>query len=141
MSAELVATLAVGVTLAALILAYWYDMRRNFRTLSAETRAEIQGLCEDLRANIWSLRTGGRADLEGFRQEVRADIQNVRVKVRSDTESLRAEVRADFAHVRGDLTDLRRDVQTLTVRMARVERFLVGFFAARGPLDRHDAAA
>ena len=57
MSAELIATLAVGVTLAALILAYWYDMRRNFRTLSAESRAEIQVLREDLRADNRGLRT------------------------------------------------------------------------------------
>ena len=58
MSAELGATLAVGAIMAALILAYWYDMRRNFRTLSAETRAEIQGLREDLRADNRGLRTG-----------------------------------------------------------------------------------
>ena len=111
LSAELIATLAVGAIWAALIVAQWYETRRNFRALRAEIRAEIQGLREEFRYGIRSLRTEFRADVQGFRQEVR-----------------------------GDFADLRRDVQALTVRMARVEGFLVGYFAERGPLGRHDAA-
>ena len=114
--------MAVGAILAALIVAHWYDMRRNFRALRAEVRAEIQGLREDLRADIRHLRTGLRADFQGLRQEIRADLQN-----------LRADVRADSAHIRGDLTGLRKDIQALTVRMARVEGFLVGYFAETRP--------
>ena len=108
--------MAVGAILAALIVAHWYEMRRDFRALRAEIRAEIQGLREDL-----------RADIQGFRQEFRADIQD-----------LRQGVRADVAHVRGDLAGLRKDIKTLNVRMARIEGFLVGYFAEHGPFDRRD---
>ena len=57
--------------------------------------------------------------------------------------SLRTGRRADFARkdVHGDLAGLRKDIQALTVRMARIEGFLVGFFAECGPLDRYDVAA
>ena len=118
LSQELIATLAVGAIWAALIVANRYETRRDFRALRAEIRAGIQGLREDL-----------RADFRGLRQEVRADIQN-----------LRANVRPDSAHIRGDLAGLRQDIQALTARMARIEGFLVGYFAARGPRDRHAAA-
>lgn len=101
----------MGAILAALLVAQWYDTRRNIRALRAEICAGIQGLREDFRADFRSLRTGGRADIHGFRQEVR-----------------------------GNFADLRRDVQNLTVRTARIEGFLVGYFAARDPLDRHDDA-
>ena len=130
LSAELIATLAVGAIWAALIVAQWYETRRDFRALRAEIRAGIQGLRQDLRADIRSLRTGIRADIQGLRQASRANIQN-----------LRADVRADSAHNRGDLAGLRKDIQALTVRMARIEGFLVGYFAARGPRDRHDDTA
>ena len=96
LSAELIATLAVGAILVALIVAHWYEMRRDFRAL----RAEIQGLREDFRSDIQDLRQG---------------------------------IRADVAHVHNDLAGLRRDIQALTVRMARIEGFLVGFFAECGP--------
>ena len=109
-----------------LIVALCYDTRREIRTLRAEFRAGIQELRQDLRGDFRSLRTGIRADTRGLRPGFRANIQ-----------SLRADIRADSAHVRGDLAGLRRDIQALTVRMARIEGFLVGYFAARGPLDRH----
>ena len=112
LSAELIATLGVGAILAALIVAQWYDTRRNFDALRAEVRAESQGLREDFRDGIRSLRTEFRADVQGSRQEVR-----------------------------GDFADLRSDIQALTVRMARIEGFLVGYFAERGPRDRRDDAA
>ena len=96
--------MAVGAILAALIVAHWYDMRRNLRAL----RAEIRGLREDFRSDIQDLRQG---------------------------------IRADVSHVHNDLAGLRKDIQTLIVRMARIEGFLLGYFAARGPRDRHDDAA
>ena len=127
LSAELIATLAVGAIWVALIVEQWHDTRRNFRPLRAEIRAGTQSLRQDLRADFRSFRTGIRADIQGFRQEFHEDIQN-----------LRTDVRADSAHVRGDLAGLRKDIQALTVRTARIEGFLVGYFAAR---NRHDDAA
>ena len=53
---------------------------------------------------------------------------------RADTQALRVEVR-------GDLADLRKDVQGLTERMSRLEGVIEGIFAGRGPRDRHDDAA
>ena len=100
-------------------MAQWYETRRNFRALRAEIHAGIQGLREDL-----------RADFQGLRQEIHQDFHN-----------LRADIRADSAHIRGDFAGLRRDLQALTVRIARIEGFLVGYFAARGPLHRHAAAS
>ena len=43
-------------------------------------------------------------------------------------------------HIRGNLAGLRSDIQALTVRIARIEAFLMGYFATRGPRDRHDNA-
>ena len=116
LSAELIATLAVGAIWVALLVVQRYETRRNIRALRAETRAGIQGLREDL-----------RADFKGLRQEVHQNFQNFRTDLRSDS-----------AHVRGNLAGLRKDIQALTVRMARIEGLLVGYFAAR---NRHDDAA
>ena len=121
--------MAVGAILALLIVAQWYDTRREIRTLRAEFRAGIQELRQDLRGDFRSLRSGIRADTRGLRPEFRANIQSLGVAIRADT-----------AHVRGDLTGLRNDIQALTVRVARIEGLLVGYFAARGPRDRHDNA-
>ena len=92
-------------------MAQRYETRRDFLALRAEIRMGIQGLREDLRVGFRDLR-----------QEVHADFQNPR-----------AEVRSDSAHIRGDLAGLRKDIQALTVRMAHIEGFLLGYFAARGP--------
>ena len=73
--------MAVGAILAALIVAQWYDTRRNFRAL----RAEIQGLREEFRYGIRSLRTEFRADVQGFRQEVRGDFADLRRDVQALT--------------------------------------------------------
>ena len=75
-----------------------------------------------LRAVIQNLRDYLRTEFQGLRHEVHADFQNPRAEVRSDT-----------AQFRGDLTGLRKDIQALNVRIARIEGFLVGYFAARGP--------
>jgi len=60
--------------------------------------------------------------------------------------TFRRDARADMAEVRSDLADLRTNVQALTERvsrlegrMSRLEGVIEGFFAGRGPRDRHDA--
>ena len=83
----------------------------------------------DTSRNLGALSAEIRAEIQGFRQDFRADIQNIR-----------ADIHSDSAHVGGDLAGLRSDIQARTVRMARIQDFLVGYFTARGVLDRHDNA-
>ena len=82
-----------------------------------------------------------RGNFRALRAEIRAEIRGLREDFRSDIQDLRQGIRADVAHVHNDLAGLRRDIQALTVRMARIEGFLVGYFAEHGPLDRHDDPA
>lgn len=72
-----------------------------------------------------ALRTGFRSFREGVHEAI---------------QSFRSDIRADSAHIRGDLVGLRSDIHSLTVRMARIQDSLVGYFTARGPLDSHDNA-
>ena len=116
MTPELIGILAVGVTVIGLLITFRRDARADNQALRAEFRADNQRLREEVHAGTESLRTGFRADLKSFREEVRAD----------------------FAQVRGDLADLRKDVQALTERMSRVEGVIEGLFAGR---DRHTDAA
>ena len=55
-----------------------------------------------------------------LRRDARADNQNLR------------------AQVRGDVSAIRKDVQTLTERMSRVEGVIEGLFVGRDPRGRHD---
>ena len=152
MTPELIAIVAMTVTLAGLMVAIWRDARAHTDRGLAELRAEmrnqrtdIQDLRQEVRSDIGSLRQDVQSDIQSFRQEVRSDIQGLReesradiAEVRADNQRLREEVRAGFAHVRDDLADLRKDVQALTERTSRLEGVIEGLFARR---DRHDDAA
>ncbi len=116
MTPELIGILAVGATVIGLLLTFKRDARADNQALRAEFRADNQRLRAELHAGMESLRTEFRADMQSFREEVRAD----------------------FAQVRGELADLRKDVQALTERMSRVEGVIKGLFAGR---DRHNDAA
>ena len=94
-----------------MLVAQWCDTRRNFDTRCSEFLAEVQGLHRDFQDGIRSLRTEFRAAAQRSRQEDR-----------------------------GDFADSHNDIQALTVRMARIQVSLVGYFTARGPLDSHDNA-
>ena len=138
---ELIAIVAMTVTLAGLMVAIWRDARAHTDRGLAELRAEMR----NQRTDIQSLRQEVRSDIQSFRQEVRADIQGLREEsradigeVRADNQRLREEFRAESAHVRDDLADLRKDVQALTERTSRLEGVIEGLFARR---DRHDDAA
>ena len=102
MTPELIAILAVGVTLAGLMVAIWRDARAHTDQGLAELRAEVRDQRAETRASIQSLREEFRADMQNFREEVRAD-----------------------------LAALRKDVQALTERMSRVEGVIEGLFAGR----------
>ena len=95
MTPELIGILAMGGTLAGLMLALWRD-----------TRADIHAL---------------RADNQALRTEVRADIQNLRAEVRADLGDLRKDVPvANRAHVptrRCHRRPLRRDVPATATTM------------------------
>ena len=73
-----------------------------------------------------------------FRRDARADNHALRAEFRADMQTFREEVHADFAQIRGDLADLRKDVQSLTERVSRVEGVIEGLFAGR---DRRNDAA
>ena len=79
MTPELIGILAMGGTLAGLMLVLWRD-----------TRADIHAL----RADNHSLRTEVRADIQNLQAEVRADMQNFREEVRGDVAALRTDVQA-----------------------------------------------
>ncbi len=71
-----------------------------------------------------------------FRREARADNLALRAEFRADMQTFREEVHAGFAQVRGDLGDLRKDVQSLTERTSRLECVIQGLIP-----NRHDDAA
>ena len=60
---------------------------------------------------------------------------------RADTQALRVEVNAGLADVRKDVQALTERVSRLEGRMSRLEGAIEGFFAGRGPRNRHDDAA
>lgn len=123
MTPELIGILAVGATLAGLMVAIWRDARAHTN----------QGLAE-LRIEIREQRTETRSEIQSLRAEVRADF----AQVRADIQVFRQEVRADLTEIKTDVADLRTDVQTLTERLSRTEVVIEGLFAGR---DRHNAAA
>ena len=55
-----------------------------------------------------------------FRRESRAENKALRAEFRADNQRLRSEVSAAFAQVRGDLADVRKDLQALTERVSRI---------------------
>ena len=109
-------------------------------TLSAELVATlvVNAICAVLIVVHWY---ETRRDVRALRAEVRAGIRSLRKERRAGVRGLRQDVRSDSSHICGDLADLRRDIQDLTVRMARMEGLLLGYVAARGPLDRRDDSA
>ena len=82
MTPELIAILAVGVTLAGLMVAIWRDARAHTDQGLAALRAEVRDQRAETRASIQSLREEFRADLA----EVRADLANLRKDVQALTE-------------------------------------------------------
>ena len=126
MTPELIGILAVGVTLAGLMIAIWRDARAHTNQGLAELRTEVRDLRTDVRADFAQV----RADFQSHREEVRADLQ-----------IFRQEVRADLVEVKSDVAGLRKDVQSLTERTSRVEGVIEGLFTTRRGPDRRDDAA
>lgn len=156
MTPELIAILAVGITLAGLMVAIWRDARAHtdqglaqvraevrdvsggLRDLRSEFHADFQSHRQELRADIENSRQELRADMQSHREELRADMQSFREEVRADIQSVRDEVRADLAQVKSEVGGLRKDVQSLSERTSRVEGVIEGVFSGR---DRRNDAA
>ena len=81
MTPELIAILAVGMTLAGLMIAIWRDARAHTNQGLAELRTEVR--------------------------DVRTDVRDVRTEVRD----LRTETRTDFAQIRADFQSHREEVR------------------------------
>ena len=137
MTPELIAILAVGVTLAGLMVAIWRDARAHTNQGLAELRTEIRDLRTEVRAGFAQI----RADFLSHREEVRADNQSLREELHADMQIFRQEVRADLTEVKSDVAHLRTDVQSLTERTSRVEGVIEGLFTTRGAPDRREDAA
>ncbi len=95
MDASLVAILAVGVSLAALML-----------TGLRSVRAEIRDV---------------RAEIGGVRTELRAEIAELRTELRAEIAELRTELRDGLAAASAERQAIRREVQSLAERVARLE--------------------
>ena len=155
MTPELVGILAVGMTLAGLMIAIWRDARAHTNQGLAELRTEVRGVRTEvrdlrtetrtdfaqIRADFQSHREELRADNQSYREELRADFQSHREEVRADMQIFRQEVRADLAEVNSNVGGLRKDVQALTERTSRVEGVIEGLFTTRRAPDRRDDAA
>ena len=155
MTPELIAILAVGVTLAGLMIAIWRDARAHTNQGLAELRTEVRDVRTEvrdlrtetrtdfaqIRADFQSHREEVRADNQSYREELRADFQSHREELRADMQIFRQEVRADLAEVNSNVGGLRKDVQALTERTSRVEGVIEGLFTTRRAPDRRDDAA
>ncbi len=106
MDASLVAILAVGVSLAALMLTGLRSVRAEIR----DVRAEIGGVRTELRDEIAELRT-----------ELRAEIAELRTELRAEIAELRTELRDGLAAASAERQAIRREVQSLAERVARLE--------------------
>ena len=93
MTPELIGILAVGVTLAGLMIAIWRDARTHTNQGLAQVRAEIR----DVRTEVRDLRTEVRADFA----QVRADFRSLREEVRTDIQSFREELARRYAEPPG----------------------------------------
>ena len=110
----LVAVLAVGVSLAGLMLASWRGLRREMR----EMREEFHGMRQETREEFHAVRQETGQDIQGLRQEI---------------QGLRQETREEFHEVRQEMRDMRNDVGRidshigeLRERMGHVEGLLKG---------------
>ncbi len=117
MDASLVAILAVGVSLAALMLTGLRSVRAEIR----DVRAEIGGVRTGLRDEIAELRTELRAEIAELRTELRAEIAELRTELRDEIAELRTELRDGLAAASAERQAIRQDVQSLAERVARLE--------------------
>ena len=94
MSAELIAILTLGVTLAGgqLGAVLWFTARmdRCFEKARADAHADVDVARAEIRSDVDQLRTEMRSDSA----QLRADVQQVRTEMQSGLQQVRAEVRA-----------------------------------------------
>ena len=84
LSQELIAILAVGVTLMGLQVAFFVSTRGELREEIRAVRGEMSILRDELRGEMSVLREDVRHDLDGIRadvQDIRADVHQLRDKL------------------------------------------------------------
>ena len=129
MSAELIAILTLGVTLAGgqLGAVLWLTARmdRCFEKARADARQDVA-----------AARAETRSDMEQFRAEMRSEMEQFRAEMRSDMEQLRTEMRSDSAQLRAEVRALETRVASVEQGQARLEGLVDGLreaIAGRAP--------
>ena len=95
LSQELIAILAVGVTLTGLQITLFVSMRGEV--------SELRGEMNDLRGEMGRMETRLRGEMSGLRDEMRGEMSILREDVRHDIDALRI----DIQDIRGDVRQLR----------------------------------
>lgn len=95
MSGDLIAILAVGITLASLQWRMASLLRGSMASFRKETKAEFT----TLRVEMTALRSQSKEDIGALRTELRNDISALRTEMREDIGALRTEMRDGFRQV------------------------------------------
>ncbi len=98
LSQELIAILAVGVTLTGLQI-----------TLFVSLRGEVS----ELRGDMGRMETRLRDEMSVLRVEMRGEMSDLRDEMRGEMNVLREDVRHDIDALRIDIQDIREDVRQL----------------------------
>ena len=117
MSAEVIAVLAVGVSLAALTLTALRRMETRTETRIGALAAEIRATRTELKAEIRNTQT----DLQATRTELKAEIQAARTELKAEIRATKTDLEARIADAKTDL-EARIAVAALDPRLSAVER-------------------
>ena len=118
--------------LAALVLTGQSGIRQDLRTLRIEMLAGQAGLRKDLRAVEAGLRKDLRAVETGLRKDLRAVEAGLRQEIKAGQAGLRQEMKAGQAELRAGQTEIRKNLQSLDVRLAVVEQRTAGLSGEPG---------
>lgn len=140
MSAELIAILTLGVTLAGgqLGAVLWLTARmdRCFEKARADARTDVDAARAEMRSDMQQFRAEMRSDMEQFRAEMRSEMEQFRAEMRSDVDQLRTEMRSDSAQLRAEVRALETRVASVEQGQARLEGLVDGLreaIAGRAP--------
>jgi len=98
LSQELIAILAVGVTLTGLQVTQFVSLR---------------GEIGDLRGEMGTMEAGLRGDMARMEAGLRGDMATMETRLRGEINLLREDVRHDIDAIRIDIQDIRGDIRQL----------------------------
>ncbi len=98
LSQELIAILAVGVTLTGLQVTLFVSLR---------------GEMSELRGDMATMEAGLRGDMATMEASLRSDMATMEARLRGEMNILREDVRHDLDAIRIDIRDIREDVRQL----------------------------